>query len=189
MNISEEMVRELQKRVDVSYEEAEYTLKRTRGDINMALYIIMKRRNSGWERFKASFSDIFSKLIRYRLILTRKGKTLVDLPLILLVVLVLIDGVYRHMFPLFVIFILALVFECEVKIVKSTDEDKAPEKEATTNTVTHTDEEKFETSVVIQPVKATQPIKAQPPVVVEKDENIPTKDPDEDDYFEIVIEE
>lgn len=191
MNITEEMVREVQKKVDVSYEEVEYTLKKTRGDVNMAIYLIMKRNNSGWERFKASLHDIFKQLLRYRLILTRKGKTLIDLPLILLVTLVLIDGVYRHFFPLFVIFVLALVFECEAKIEKSEVEGKsAPEKGRTTQTNTEPVETTINTASS-QPDRANPSAKSQPTIVVESVETCSKKNENEneDDYFEIVIEE
>lgn len=188
MNISEELVRELQKRVDVSYEEAEYTLRKTRGDVNLAAYIIMRRKNSGWKRFKSSFHDIFSQLIRYRLILTRKGKVLVDLPLILLVILVLIDGVYRHLFPLFVIFLTTLIFECEVRIEKTADEE-GNEAERPGTYQQDAQKERPNAAAATQPVKEIQPIKEQQPVVVEKAVDSPKKDQNDDDYFEIVIEE
>lgn len=181
MNISEEMVRELQKRVDVSYEEAEYTLKKTRGDVNMAIYLIMKRRNTGWERFKASLHEIFRQLIQYRLILTRKGKTLLDIPLILLILLVMMDSFYRHLFPLFVIFLIILITECEVKISKSKAEDKERDQDKVEPTIDKTTEKEKSSEV--------QPVKVQQPVFVEQVTPTPSSDKSDDDYFEIVIEE
>lgn len=114
MHISEELVRELQKRIDVTYEEAEYFLKRTKGDINMAVFLIMKKRNSSWEKFKASLWE----LMKYRFILTRKGETIINLPLLLLALFILLYGIERHIFPLIVIFITILITECEVRIEK-----------------------------------------------------------------------
>lgn len=120
MHISEELVRELQKRIDVSYEEAEYYLKRTKGDINMAVFLIMKKRNSSWERFKASLWDA----MKYRFILTRKGEIIINLPLALLALFLLLYGIERHIFPLIVIFVIILVTECEVRIEKQAWSDE-----------------------------------------------------------------
>lgn len=124
MHISEELVRELQKRIDISYEEAEYYLKRTKGDINMAVFLIMKKRNSSWERFKASLWE----LMKYRFILTRKGEIIVNLPLLLLALFILLYGIERHIFPLIVIFIVILVTECEVRIEKLEWEESSNKK-------------------------------------------------------------
>lgn len=192
MKISEELVRELQKRIDVSYEEAEATLKRTKGDVNMAIFLIMKRRNSGWERLKASFTDAFMKLLQYRLILTRKKKVLIDLPLLLIALIVLIDGTYDRFFPLFIIFITALVCECEVKIQKN---DEAACKENEELKSNHQKAPANNKANVYSEQKPTEPSK---PVVVapvinegkadDKNEN-KKQDNHDDDYFEIVVEE
>lgn len=114
MHISEELVRELQKKIDVSYEEAEYFLRKAKGDVNMAVFLIMKKRNSSWEKFKASLRE----LMKYRFILIRKGETIINLPLLLLALFILLYGIERHIFPLIVIFVIILLTECEVRIEK-----------------------------------------------------------------------
>lgn len=114
MHISEELVRELQKRIDVSYEEAEYFLKKTKGDVNMAVYLIMKKRDSSWEKFKTSLWE----LMKYRFIMTRKGETIINLPLLLIVIFVLLYSIGKNIFPLIVIFAIVLLTECEVRIEK-----------------------------------------------------------------------
>ncbi len=159
----------------------------------MAMYLITKRRNSGWERFKTSLRDIFSQLILYRLILTRKGKLLLDLPLIVLVVLVLIDGVYRHLFPLFVVFLLVLIFECDMRIEKVQVPSRNPENEGDSDTTTRTAPTTAPTPATwVEDPKEEAPKEQQAIITNQVAENpveMPIKPITEDDYFEIVIEE
>ncbi|MBC7959766.1 MAG: hypothetical protein H7X94_07860 [Vallitaleaceae bacterium] len=188
MKITEEMVRELQKKVDVTYEEAEYTLNRTKGDINAAHYLIMRRRNSSWERFKESAHDVFVQMLKYRLIITRKSKVLLDLPLLLLFLLVALDGFYRHLLPLVLIFIGILVFECEVRIEKSQEIDpledglfRARKSKSEKNATPTANTSNTSSPQELVPVTQATEIKIKP--------DQKEKDKKDDDYFEIVIEE
>lgn len=121
MIISEELIRELQRRVDVSYEEAERYLKKAKGDINLAVYRIKRKDTSLWSKIKKHLSD----LLKYRFIMTRREKLLIDLPIWIVFVLIFIakgNGYFR-LFWLFIVFVIALIAECEVKVIKVDNEE------------------------------------------------------------------
>lgn len=116
--ISQELVRELQKKIDISYEEAEHYLKKSKGNIDMALFLIHKKRHSRWERMKSSVAE----LMKYKIIITRKEQILINIPVLIFAFLIFIYSVGRNLFPLIVLFIIALVLECEVRIYKEGEE-------------------------------------------------------------------
>ncbi len=116
--ISQELVRELQKKIDISYEEAEHYLKKSKGNIDMALFLIHKKRHSRWERMKSSVAE----LMKYKIIITRKEQILINIPVLIFAFLVFIYSVGRNLFPLIVLFVIALVLECEVRVYKEDEE-------------------------------------------------------------------
>ena len=90
MKVTGDMVRDLQQRVDVTYEEAERVLRRTRGDVDEAEILIKRRQESRLNRLTEEGGRIYRELLTYYVKIIRKGKTLVDLPLMILVGLFLI---------------------------------------------------------------------------------------------------
>lgn len=117
MRISSELIKELQKRIDVSYEEAEIYLKKARGDIDYAEYLIKKKRNSSWGHTRNEGRRLFEDMLIYRMIITRKDEVLINLPVLIVVVFFLI--VSSNLFLVILIFAVGFLTECELKIQKT----------------------------------------------------------------------
>ena len=192
MYISEEMIREVQKRIEVSYEEAAVYLKKAKGNINHAVYLISKKRNSSWEGFKSAINDVFNSLIQYRIIITRKDRVLLDIPLMLLGVLIFIDDFYSHLFPLFVIFMLILLTECKMKIEREErKQNKTHKKHPMHENNSNSRESEFQdkaTGQERQPVNYDTEIKVELKNKAEDTLIQHNNNDDDDDYYEIVVE-
>lgn len=170
MNISEELVRELQSRIDISYEEAEYFLKRSRGNIDLALEMIHNKRSSSSEKAKTGLQQILTNLFEYRFIMMKKDEVFVNIPFAFILLFLLFDGLYENVFFMLVIIVIALALEIEVKIKKK--EVMPPYKENRQNTKENKYETKPESKDETKyPINGTQ------------------ADKNKDDSYEIIIEE
>lgn len=229
MRISSELIKELQRRIDVSYEEAEIYLKKARGDIDYAEYLIKKKRNSSWGHTKNEGRRLFEDMLIYRMIITRKQEVLINLPVLVVVVFFLI--VSSNLFLVILIFAVGFLTECELKIQKTgkkrEEEDNIVykyEKEYNSNKAQNTevkgesknnnkdgnkDDIKYnyadievEVKEEVKEVKkeTKEGIKEQPKKRIQKEQKIDnsivnqsstnvSKNDNDDDYYEIIIEE
>lgn len=197
--ITEEMIRKLQQRVDVSYEKAEKLLRRARGNVDRAVFLYNKKQNSNWDKMINGLKRGFENLIKYRFIMTRKGNTLINLPLIIILVFIIIEGITDLLFSLILAFIIALIAECEVKVLKEKPNDKSNTVTKKNVKTTYRDKNRENSNEgIVYEVKETEENKEVVEIVGEEDynkaednkkEEISKKDNDDDDYYEIVIED
>lgn len=85
-----EQIRSLQEREDLSFEEAQYYLKKASGDIDKAVYLIQKKRNSWYQGAKAKIKAIILGFWRYRLRIYRQDRTFINLPFFAFLILLLV---------------------------------------------------------------------------------------------------
>ncbi len=118
MDITEKMIRELQSRVDVSYEEAERFLRRADGDVDKAEKHARKKANSFWNRLFNEIENIINATLVYRIRVYKDEDQFLNIPIIgFLIVLVLI-GVDKTLLLGVVFVILALMTDCSLQIKK-----------------------------------------------------------------------
>lgn len=204
MKITEEMIRALQAKVDISYEEAERYLQKAKGDVDVAYLLYKEKQNSFSERASSGISGF----LQYRFRIVRKGRTLIDLPIAIILLVMLLDGIWNRAYVLIFLFIIALVVECEFKIDKEPIDEEdwyiGPKKQKHTSDQTHQkaapESETSDQEVVI--MGAETPDTSS--IIIEADvkddavefnnqegynEKDKDKHDDQDDYYEIVIEE
>lgn len=116
-----ERIRILQEREEVSFEEAQFYLKKANGDIDRAIYLIHRRRNSLFFRGKEAIKEIFSSFWRYRIQVFREGRTLLNIPLFVFLLLVLLVESTGFVFTIFSLILITaiIVSGSELSIVKS----------------------------------------------------------------------
>lgn len=117
MKISSELIKELKKRIDVSYEEAEYFLKKAKKDIDYAEYLVKKKRNSSWNNNRKKVSKLFGNIFTYRMTITRKDELLLNLPVVIIIMLLVLMSPMELGFYI-LIFAVLLLTECELKIIR-----------------------------------------------------------------------
>ncbi|MDA3847690.1 MAG: hypothetical protein PF505_14320 [Vallitaleaceae bacterium] len=118
MKITEEMIRALQQKIDISYEDAERYLQKAKGDVDIAVLLYKEKQNS----FSGKINSGLGGFLKYRIVITREGRLLVDLPIALLLLLFLINSNVERFFIIGVLFVIALIAECEFKIEKRENE-------------------------------------------------------------------
>lgn len=190
MKVTSDRVKELQSRIDVTYEEAERVLLTTSGNIDRAVYLLEKRRESKTSRFMEEAHRIYKEALTYYFKIVRKGQVVVNVPLLIVVGLFLIMTVDSKIWVAVVTIGIILISESTVTIYKVENEDgfivknkpaegetelkrRPPESEGTsaeTNAKTDVPPKKKEI-----PLEKTQQLAED-----EKD--------DDDDFYEITIE-
>jgi len=176
MKVTSQMVQELQKRIDVTYEEAERILLRTNGNLDRAEEILEKQENSGFSRLMDEVGRIYRELLTYYLKVTRNDKIIVDLPLIVVIGLYLIMTVDSKVWVGIVSIGIILISESTLTIHRVMKEDERIVK-------TGDQGPKSSTRVDEKAVDSDGPSK---PVVEPGQATI--KEEDDDDYYEITIE-
>ncbi len=118
MIITEKMIRELQRRVDVSYEEAEKFLKRAGGNIDIAESYAIRKENSIGARFFNELENIIDATLVYRLRIYKGEDVFTNIPVIVLVVLMVLIGVDKSLLIGVVFVVWALLADCNLKLDK-----------------------------------------------------------------------
>lgn len=199
MKITEEMIRALQAKVDISYEEAERYLQKAKGDVDVAYLLYKEKQNSFSERASSGISGF----LQYRFRIVRKGRTLIDLPIAIILLVMLLDGIWNRAYVLILLFVIALVVECEFKIDKEPidEEDwyigpkknKGQAKSTTNHDSPSQDVEIIGAKEVSKLDNQQETIRGDEAVEFNNQEGYNEKDKDkqddQDDYYEIVIEE
>jgi len=124
MIITEKMIRELQKRVDLSYEEAERFLKRAGGNIDLAEAYAYKRANSFMNRLVREIEKLIAVTMNFRLQVYREEDLFVNVPLLAFGVLIVLIGFDQFLLVSVVGIVFALVANCSIHINKSDKESE-----------------------------------------------------------------
>lgn len=176
MKVTSQMVKELQKRIDVTYEEAERVLLRTNGNIDRAEELMNKQQNSGLSRLMDEIARIYKELLTYYLKITRKDKTMIDIPLVVIVGLYLIMTVDSKIWVGIVSIGIILISESSLNIYKVTKDEERIVR--TASKIQDAESEPTEESVL-------KDVPTPPKVGRVQTTN---KEDDGDDYYEITIE-
>ena len=124
MIITDKMIRELQRRVEVSYEDAERYLRRAGGNIDMAEAHIRRKKNSFFHRLFKGIENLINITFIYRLKVYRKEDVFIDMPVFLFFVLLFIIGMDKTITTGVIFIIIALVAECQLKLHKIEKDEK-----------------------------------------------------------------
>lgn len=183
MKVTSDMVKDLQKRVDVTYEEAERILLKTSGNIDRAEYLLNRRRNSMTSRFLDETGRIYRELLTYYFKITRKEAIIVNVPLLVVVGLFLVLTMDSKIWVGVITIGLILLSESDVAIDRVEVED-----ERIIRNEPKGDRQSDQEASVDKEVPKPTPERAEKEVddamaTNERD----TKD-DDDDYYEITIE-
>lgn len=164
MKVTSDMVKELQSRIEVTYEEAEKVLLRTNGGLDRAEHILYRKKNSTFSRFSEEAGRIYHESLTYYFKITRGQKIVMDMPLLIIVGLFLIMNADAKIWVGIVTVGIILLSESSVTIYR-VKKDQASE-------TVHKDEE------------AEAPVKDETETEgTDKD----MKDDDDDDFYEITI--
>lgn len=172
MKVTSQMVKALQKRIDVTYEEAERMLLKTNGNLDRAEELLKKQQDSAMARLTKEIERIYRELLTYYLKVTRKDKIIMDIPLLVVVGLFIIMTSDSKIWVGIVSIGIILISECTVaihRVIK--EEERIIRKEA------------FEEAKAEGPAKADQENRVETALKTENDE-----DKSDDDYYEITIE-
>lgn len=182
MKVTSDMVKDLQRRVDVTYEEAERMLLKTSGNIDRAEHLLNRRKASRSSRFFDEVNRLYRELLTYYFKITRKEAVLVNVPLLVVVGLFLVLTMDSKIWVGVITIGLILLSESDVaiyrvevddeRIIRNDPKDEGPHG-------TRPKEPSYQAS-------KAETMKAQ-------DGDQPTSDgidkkDDDDDYYEITIE-
>lgn len=108
-----EQIDELRKRVNVSYEEAKKTLEKNDGDLIKSIIELEKKKGRKDER-KGSFTNAANRLLALKLsIKNRDGNTLLNVPLVLVVLTFLMS-----FWTVIVLLVMALLTSCKINVYR-----------------------------------------------------------------------
>lgn len=108
-----EQIDELRKRVNVSYEEAKKTLEKNDGDLIKSIIELEKKKGRKDER-KGSFTNAANRLLALKLsIKNRDGNTLLNVPLVLVVLTFLMS-----FWTVIVLLVMALLTSCQINVYR-----------------------------------------------------------------------
>ncbi|WP_113674659.1 hypothetical protein [Vallitalea guaymasensis] len=131
------------KKMNISYADAEKALIKSKGDLNKALKYLNKKKNSFCRRTANKIKDIILDIFKYKLIITRKNETLINLP-VALVLFVLFFLRMRYIYLTLVDFLFVLLIiiltDCKVVIQKKNEYSQADNLIKPTNTPKETDD-------------------------------------------------
>lgn len=118
MIITEKMIKELQRRVDISYEEAERYLRRAGGNLDIAEAYAYRKANSFFGRIFSNLEKLINATLVYRLRLYKNNDVFLNTPVFFFILLVFLIGVDKALFVGVVFVIIALVADCNIEIKK-----------------------------------------------------------------------
>lgn len=113
MKVTLEQIDELRSRVNVSYEEAKHTLEKNDGDLIKSIIELENKKNSKSIR-NGNFTSFTNRLLALKMsIKNKEGNTLMDVPLVL-VLLTFLMAFWAVIFLL----ALAILTSCKIKIYR-----------------------------------------------------------------------
>ncbi len=181
MKVSDKLVRELQKRVDTTYEEAEKALHRCDNDIDAAERYLRDREESRMNRLQDEIGRIYRELLTYYVKILRKEKTVLDIPLAVVVLFFLLLTSDSKIWMSVIVIGIILISESTVSLYRlEKDQDPIVDE-------SNSKEEEFERTSTFEEAKAHPDRAADMNGSSEVSEVTKSKD-DDDDYYEITIE-
>lgn len=196
MIITEKMIRELQRRVDISYEDAEKSLRRAGGNIEIAEEHALKKANSFGTRFFRELEKIINATLIYRIKVDKHDDVFLNVPIIGVLLMMLVIGVNKTLLLGVVFIILALLAECNLQIHKVKDQDefrfyKTVNKEELNN-INKSPNEVEEQIDIKEREAETYQAESEKTAEDEVDRNNSNKESqsnnEEDDYYEVTID-
>lgn len=88
----EDLIRILQEREEVSFEEAQYYLRKAGGNIEKAVFLIRKKRNSLSTRIMHKLKETFDAFWKYRIIICREDRMYLNVPFFVFALILLFVG-------------------------------------------------------------------------------------------------
>lgn len=191
MKITSEDVKAVQQRIDVTYEEAERFLIKAKGDIDLAVYMINRKRDSSSQKFFDEAQRIFKELLTYYIKVDKKNKVFLNIPLVLILLFFVLVDLDTKIWVLVVSIGMILISESQVSIFK---EEKKDDKDIIIVDEEPSNEEKKDDSTEAEvEVTASEDVPVENVAVTVNDESSQVNissgdDDDDDDYYEITIE-
>lgn len=118
MKITSDQVKEVQQGVHVTYEEAEKYLYRTNGDVDAAITLLIKKKNSTWNKFLEEANRLFKEALTYNFKVSRHEEIVVDLPFVLIIGLLVMMDVDAKVWVTIISIGLILISESHVMVYK-----------------------------------------------------------------------
>ncbi|MBN2222886.1 MAG: DUF4342 domain-containing protein [Vallitaleaceae bacterium] len=118
MIITDKVIRELQRRVDLSYEEAERYLRRAGGNIDMAESYARRKNSSLFNRIFREVEKMIDAMLIYRISIYKDEDHIMNMPILIFVILYFLIGVDKAIFVTVVFIVIALLADCNMKIHK-----------------------------------------------------------------------
>lgn len=121
MDGMDELIRDLQEREELSFEEARYYLKKAGGDLDRAIYLVYKRKNSWIYKLGRVLKDKLTSLWQYRLVICRANRMFINIPFYIFLLLILTVSMTGMEFLLWLLIMVGLVMlsGSEMSLVRS----------------------------------------------------------------------
>lgn len=196
MIITEKMIRELQRRVDISYEDAERFLRRAGGNIDSAEAFARKRANSLGNRLFREFEKIINASLIYRIKIYKNDDQFINVPILSIIIILIIIGVNKTLLLGVVFVIFALIADCNLQITKidnqeefrfykTVNKDEVRREQEAKADGTETELESIQLKEQMNQKPINEVIAREKGKAEDKEEFI---DPNEDDYYEVTID-
>ena len=105
----DELIRDLQEREELSFEEAQYYLKKAGGDLDRAIYLVYKRKNSWCYKFGRVLKDRITAFWQYRIVICRADRMFINIPFYIFFFLILTVSMTGITFLLLLLIMVGLV--------------------------------------------------------------------------------
>lgn len=131
------------KKMNISYADAEKALVKSKGDLNKAIRYLNKKKNSFFRKMFSRIKDIFVDMLKYKLIISRKNESLINLPIIIILIFLLIlrlRYIYLTFFDLLFVLLIIIVTDCKVVIQKKNENADDNDFVKSTNTPKESDD-------------------------------------------------
>lgn len=124
--ISNDLIRQMQQHVSVSYEDAQYYLKKTNGNVELAVERVIRRRNHWMYKLTDAIKRFFLLFHDYRLMVNKNERSYLDVPIVVMIIYAMIIGIDRSIMVAIVTFLILLLGGVELQLkrrmVKSNSE-------------------------------------------------------------------
>lgn len=109
------------KKMNISYAEAEKALVKSKGDLNKALRYLHKKKDSPFRKTIGKINDMVIDIFKYKLIITRKNKTLINLSVVFILFVLFflrMRFIYLTLADFLFVLLVIILTDCKVVIQK-----------------------------------------------------------------------
>lgn len=195
MIITEKMIKELQRRIDISYEEAERYLRKAGGNLDIAEAYAYRKTHSFFGKIFSNLEKLINATLIYRIRLYKNDDVFLNTPVFFFILLVFLIGVDKALFVGVVFVIIALVADCNIEIKKFDRKEpfsfyKTVEKSAPQSNDRDLSESENSAEEGVNPSSADSFTQTSEGVeqVSDSSEAESNKDPKTDTYYEVTID-